>query len=418
MGFVKDMMMRCDDLGWFPNGDGKYVCKECIEDEALQQIVEENLEYNSCSYCRKKDKNDIAAPLDKITEHIAICISREYTDPGETLPYESREGGYIGDVYTIEEVFGEIEYWVENSNLMEDICSSFSRIDWALRDWMILKPEQRKFSGWKEFKKVVKNMRRYTFWSMKDEFEDEGHPDYMPVGNMLNEIFETIKSSRLIKSIDAGAKFWRVRIYKKDEVLQTDSDFSSPPIDRALQPNRMSPSGIPMFYCAEDFITSCAETIDPDPDRSENKRVTGGCFTNLHKLSILDLTELPIIPSYFDNERYISRYDYIFLSKFARDLSVPIDRDGREHIEYVPTQAFTEYIRWMAETPSGQPINGICYNSSKNGKKCYVLFFTHDECIDNPKYRLKDQCLKFHPDSLHTIDPNLGIKRKGGGFEG
>ena len=48
-----------------------------------------------------------------------------------------------------------------------------------------------------------------------------------------------------------------------DEVVEKDSDLSSPPLQRAKQPNRMSPAGVPMFYGAEDFDTAFQETFDP-----------------------------------------------------------------------------------------------------------------------------------------------------------
>ena len=160
MGIVKDLWIQADDTGWFPNGDGKYVCKDCIEDDALQQIVEENLGSNQCSYCEKEEEVDIAAPLDKVTEHIVMCVLRKYDDPANAgLPYESREGGYqCGTIHTTEDLLSEeIGFWVKNDNLMQDIYSSFVRDDWTIRDWLTLEPEQRKFYGWRSFKNAVKN---------------------------------------------------------------------------------------------------------------------------------------------------------------------------------------------------------------------------------------------------------------------
>jgi hypothetical protein len=41
------------------------------------------------------------------------------------------------------------------------------------------------------------------------------------------------------------------------------------------------------------------------------------------------------------------RYDSIaFLRRFVEGLTLPVVLDGREHIEYVPTQVFTEYLRY------------------------------------------------------------------------
>jgi hypothetical protein len=393
MGRVKQMLIRADDIGWMPNNEDKYVCASCMEDQALQEVVERNLEKNVCSYCGKRSRKGIAAPLDIVTEHMAECISRVYTDPAEVLPFESSEGGYQGTVYDTQELLGEIGFIIESNKLFEDICSSFVRNDWAERDWLILSPDQRKFYGWEDFKRAVKHKRRYTFWSMDDENEEKGHPDYMPVGNVLAEIAEVIQSADLVKTMKKGTKIWRVQIHDKNEVLDKDTDFTTPPVEKAIQPNRMSPAGVPMFYGADDFETAYRETVDSNIGK--DKIVTGGCFTTLVELRILDLANMPPIPSFFDAERTDLRNNLLFLSRFVEDLAEPIQRDGCEHIEYVPTQAFTEYIRWMTKTSDGQPIYGIRYRSSRNGKICYVLFCEQDECVDKPKYEVRQQVLCF-----------------------
>lgn len=35
-----------------------------------------------------------------------------------------------------------------------------------------------------------------------------------------------------------------------------------------------------------------------------------------------------------------------FLQKFIHDITLPVELDGREHVDYVPTQVFTEYLRY------------------------------------------------------------------------
>jgi hypothetical protein len=47
-------------------------------------------------------------------------------------------------------------------------------------------------------------------------------------------------------------------------------------------------------------------------------------------------------PSLFDEQRRHLRAGLSFLHDFAADLAKPIEKDGREHIEYVPTQIVTE----------------------------------------------------------------------------
>jgi len=378
--------------------DEKYVCAKCIKDDALGRIITSNACSKKCTYCGRQSQKPIAADLDIVNEHIAECITREYIDPAEELPWDGREGGYQGGtVYDSWELLEEVELFIENEELQEDIIYSFDQDIWCKRDGQILSPSQRKVYGWQDFKRAVKHKRRYTFWSMGDEHEEEWHPDYWPVGKTLDEIAASIRETGLIKQIQTGTTIWRVRIHKEKDKLIKDYDFTAPPVKTATRSNRMSPAGIPMFYGAEDFDTACQETVDSK--KMNGKLITGGCFRTVTPLYILDLVDMPKVPSFFNKEAADISNELIFLRKFARDLSEPIQRDGREHIEYIPTQAFTEYVRWEMKT-DGQSIDGICYRSSKNGKSCYVLFCEQDECVNEPKSSVERRWLKFDISSL------------------
>lgn len=381
------------------NYDDKYVCAKCIADDALGRIVTSNACSKKCTYCGCQAQEPIAADLDIVTKHIAECITRVYTDPVEELPWDGREGGYqAGTVYNLWELLEEIGLFIDNEELLEDITTSFDQDEWCKRDGQILSPSERKIYGWQDFKRAVKHKRRYTFWSMGDENEEEWHPDYWPVGKTLDEIVASIRETGLIKQIQTGTPIWRVRIHKEKDKLVKDYDFTAPPIKKAKYSNRMSPAGVPMFYGAEDFNTAYQETVDPG--KIEGKIITGGCFKTVTLLHVLDLVDIPDVPSFFNKEAVDISADLIFLRNFADDLSEPIQRDGQEHIEYVPTQAFTEYVRWETKTNDGQSIDGIRYRSSKNGKSCYVLFCKQDECVDEPMFPVERRWLNFDLSSL------------------
>lgn len=44
----------------------------------------------------------------------------------------------------------------------------------------------------------------------------------------------------------------------------------------------------------------------------------------------------------------------LFLREFVKSITLPVVHDGREHIEYVPTQVLTEYFRQQVTTLDGQ----------------------------------------------------------------
>jgi len=143
----------------------------------------------------------------------------------------------------------------------------------------------------------------------------------------------------------------------------------------------MSPAGIPMFYGAFDLDTAHAETFDPA--MHAGKALSVGTFRSLRDLTLLDLAELPPVPSVFDLDRQPLIHSLRFLHAFAADISQPIARDGREHIEYVPTQIVTEYFRRLFRSAEGRSLDGIIYRSAKHeGANAFVLFCENEQCID------------------------------------
>lgn len=61
-------------------------------------------------------------------------------------------------------------------------------------------------------------------------------------------------------------------------------------------------------------------------------------------------------------------------------MAAVIERDGREHYEYVPTQVVAEYFRRVFRQGNNS-INGIVYSSSRKGaQRCYCLFATDEQC--------------------------------------
>jgi len=384
-------------------GRDKHVCTECISDDDLREVIETNLDSHKCDYCGKSSDDLIAAPLDVVTERIWECVSEVYVNPVEELPYETAEGGWQGaDVYDPWQLLNEeIGLGVEDENLLEDIVGSSPEPEWTKRDWVLLEPNKRQAYGWEAFKRAVKHKRRFTFWTMEEATEDPHHPDYLPVSRMLDEIRDAVNTAELVKNLPAGSRFWRVRIHKTNVDLAHDHELCSPPAESATQPNRMSPGGIPMFYGSEDLDTAVDETFDPS--RAEGKAITGACFAATRAMRILDLFDLPEPPGFFASGTHEIRETIKFLRQFARDLSQPIPRDGKEHIDYVPSQAFTEFVRYHMKAQNGESIDGIRYRSSRNGRPCIVLFCERENCIATEDWQRAERILRLEECSLQRF---------------
>jgi len=378
MGRAKEEWTRHMELGYSLVGE-KFVCPECFEDYAIKEFIEAHASSDECSYCGKTGDEPIAAHMDDVLAYIAEGIGSEWNMPEAELPYESREGGWQGQVYDGQELIEAIDIRTNTDDLFEDICGSFDEQLWCQRDYFGTRDEDALRWGWERFCEQIKHQSRYVFFKIEDEPDEFDH-ETIPASKMLDVLAGVIDKQGLVSSVPIGTSVHRVLIHKPSESCALASDLGSPPIDKCKISNRMSPAGIPMFYGASDPMTSILETYK---EKGEEKKASCGEFKTLKDMNILDLTALQDVPSLFDEARRHLRAALIFLQGFVADVSKSIHKDGREHIEYVPTQAFAEYFRHIYKDDEGKPLDRIAYRSSKNPDGInYVLFAGNEHCCD------------------------------------
>ena len=68
----------------------------------------------------------------------------------------------------------------------------------------------------------------------------------------------------------------------------------------------------------------------------------------------------------------------------GEEFSEPIERDNQVHIEYVPTQVVTEYLRGM-KTREDLSIDGIRYGSARHGGGRSLVLFCDPHNLILPK---------------------------------
>lgn len=382
-----------------------YVCEDCVVDSELRKVVRENLVFEQCDYCKKEAEVPVACDLDDVVERVRFAIEQEYGTPDEETMYDPEEGDYHGDVLCNTELFWELDFPIENMKLQDDIIEHFSDERFCRKGMLSGSESERQMDAWHGFKRVVKNQRRYTFWKMDQA--DDGIFEHPP-SLMVRNVTRTIGEFDFVKTLDVGTAFWRVRVHDKAKRYSSDREMAAPNCDQAIYSNRMSPAGVSMFYGADDFNTAIRETLDPEgvADRS----ITVCSFKNIRPLTVLDLLNLPSY-NFFSNWRERERESFAFLEAFQRDISAPVKKDGRQHIEYVPTQVFTEYVRYELETSDGDHFDGIRFRSSKDGNGCYVLFCDQDDCLPDVEFRQRAQRLEFDRTTLRRLDAEAWLEK-------
>lgn len=361
---------------------GKFVCGKCFGDEGLVDYCLSYGQRKKCDFCRTRSDDRIAAPLYEVLDHVKECVFKEYDNPDNAgLPYESAEGGYQGTTYDTEEVLEslDLDFRRDKTNTLRDIViNSLGNDLWSDAEPFRLTAQQHLDYGWDHFCEVIKHERRYFFFQIGSGTADPEEELDTPA-EILRRIFDYAEEVGAFVTMPAGTRLYRARFQPIGKGYRTAGELGPPPAEFATQTNRMSPPGIVMTYVSEDRATALAETV------SGRGTYAIGEFLTERPALILDLSNLPSTPSIFaeipDSYPYNPRPRIGFLQNVSREISRSIARDDRVHVEYVPTQVVTEYVRAVL-TIDGRNVDGIRFQSSRNRKKtAMVLFANRDNLV-------------------------------------
>lgn len=372
-----------------------FVCGDCFNDDGLRRYCSDHAESTECDFCGATSRDPIASPLPDVIEHINRCIHQYFDDPANAgLAFETREGGWQGTTYDTYEVLDELGLDFprdRNGALRRAIINGADTDLWCdAEPYGLSYDEQLRFS-WEEFCRLIKHKRRY-FFLHRDTQSAYEHHEIFPPSEILETIFSFAEDAGAFVLLPPGTKLYRARRQTKGAIYNSAGTLGPPPIDQAVQTNRMSPPGVVMTYVADDRTTALAETA------SKAGIFVVGEFTNDRELLILDLTRLPNAPSLFaelsDSMEFDPRPRLNFLHSIRREISRPIARDDRVHVEYVPTQVVTEYVR-TAVSIGGRKVDGIRYASSRRHvSTAMVLFADQSNLIlekdERPEYYFTD----------------------------
>lgn len=375
----------------------QYICAKCVQQPDLQEFVQNSAnELEHCSLCNKHRK---VMPLDDFLVHVKDCITEFYDEAANFVPYDSKEGGYMGgkifDTYDLihDELLGD-----ENSQLQGILLDSLG----SDKIWGDIYADDNAamplWTSWERFKDITIKQYRYTFLALQMHSRPSKFSTPLPSSpkDTLLILHNLIKEYNLFTTILPGTVFYRARILGKGNFSPSIQELCPPPAELASV-GRMNPPGISLFYCSADLDTCLYEKDTPT---AQQNRVVAH-FKNLRELTVLNLTDLPSLPSIFaenSNERPILK----FLHGFAQEISEPVPKDDTQNIQYIPTQILTEYFRYFMTDSHGNKLDGICYQSAKKPSgKNYALFFNRADFKDielsdsiqesqNPMFELVD----------------------------
>ena len=373
MGRVKAMMMEREEGLIHSFDKDKNVCAEHFEDPYLQIYINDNGHSGKCSYCGKRNtkvlsmryfidfiKNKLSQRLCPLDNANLPLVSSYYDDEDEEIPGFSRAGCYVvpdsAERYeSVLDLMDNYSLYTSDECLNEDISSCFNCDEWTRNDVFEEDLDEELSYGWNNFIKMVKHQKRYTFFQDPHFIRQEEWKD-----DIMTEI-NKLCSNVLVSKLPSRIPIFRGRPNETGTPRTSFKDLTAPPVEYAKE-NRMSATGISMFYGALDPDTPVEEIRNYEPGAV----IDLGEFILKKELVVIDLFKIPERLSFWMPQYYL---EYKFLKKFHSEITKPITKNPG--IEYVPTQIFTEYIRFM----SNKHIDGIIYKSSLTGKKNIVLFY-------------------------------------------
>ena len=350
----------------------KSICADCVLDDELVSLVANNLSSNSCSYCGEENEEGdlIAAPYNVVMKRIYDSIFQYYADAQDVgTPWVEKE--WLIPETNISEIIWDFDPgWCGEfcEDLIKSSNASLYLVEHVKNDWSIESSSSALSYGWSAFKNQVLYKTRYLFLSEPEDEYSSGRPDYIPVSSMLDALGALCNIESLIATIPAGTEFYRVRVNREKEEFTEFCDVGVPP-EGKTSTGRMNPAGISYFYVAYDQNTAEKEVITDATEWSIAK------FKLIEDIQVIDFVDIPKIPSIFEPEKYDARQNMSFLHSFVNELTLPVTKDGREHVEYVPTQIVSEYFRFRFQTENAQPILGLRYSSVKNPDGINIAVF-------------------------------------------
>ncbi len=384
MGRVKQAWIEAEERGYTLPDKGKYVCASHYEDIYLRKYINENSIKGKCSYCGKQTN---VIDLRDFIEYICVEITSHYNNPDneglylsssfyddddEEIPGFKRVGDFIAPSYaenyeSTSEMLYNLDLWTDNDILNSDIENCFLRDEWIQENALCMTESQELSLLWELFARMVKYEQRFTFFK-RPEFIRKSPSGDNGLFDILTELGAKITSLGLIKEIKANSILYRCRFIDDTEIVDSFEKITSAPNDKAKQ-SRMSPAGVSMFYGNFDESTAIAES-SPDGKTIHGRYVVGK-FRLTKPLKVLDLTNLPQYSFWMPGDK-----DGIaFLRSFNNEITKSIIRDDRIHVEYVPSQVFTEYLRYIYKCDK-ENIDGIIYKSSlKDSKDNNIVLF-------------------------------------------
>jgi len=359
------------------------VCAKCFDDDDIAAHInlldgEEGCE-PGCDYCGLDDAPTI--DMDELGEFLRDRMSLEYGQAVEQLPYESAEGGYQGwhrDSWDMIFDEGIIALARHSDELLKDLVDAIdSDAIWCDWDWLSLDDDAAMALFWDSFAQVVKYQRHF-FFERPAPKDDREHLTPLTLMRMIASRCDELG---LVVTLPAETYFYRARPRAGGATWTTPAELGPPAAPSALQFNRMNAPGNPVLYVSETEQLCLAE--------KGNGSASVAQWKTTRPMRVLDLADLPAFPGLFSSWERKERLELRFLHRFVDEITKPVAGDREVKLDYIPTQAFSEFLRDYKFREGS--VDGVRYPSATGTSGANVVLFASQRdvvggspCEDDP----------------------------------
>lgn len=355
------------------------ICPQHVEEPFLREWIRATATDSSCGYCTAVGQ---AVRWDAFVEAFLVGVGVHYQPhPEGELP----PGDVAREILAVAGVSDPV--------IVDDVITELSgSARWTSRDRHNGSGIDRLSYSWESFRHIVKHEMRYFFATRPT---GSGGPSDMTVLQVLKAVSDLGEHHPAVWPAPCPAPLFRARMSTSESEASQwrhAGDLGPPPPEWAAA-NRMSPAGISIFYGSTDRATAIAEA----GAHAAHRFVVTGEFTPTRDLQLIDLTNLPDLPSIFDESTHTEYFVVRLLQRFIHDITLPVELDGHEHIDYVPTQIFTEYFRYAFP----DRVDGLMFTSAQGPGTNVVIFVGPDRCADKGEETERTE-LSFDTGTLRT----------------
>ena len=348
----------------------KFICFECFRNNGIKKFIKEVKKLGNCNFCPQD--NIYIRGFQEVVEYIIQCIKHEYEE-------------HPNGMFNIKDVLNDKNFKCSTYPYTE-IIKALLESSYSLKSETNFKDNpietQKLIVIWDRFKETIKKQNRFFIKNYSLSYNSLGE-EYFP-SVILDRIIECLRENECISEIKEGDYIFRARSFF--EAKEYNAKNLGYPTEAYRYSTRMSPLGIPAFYASTEQDVAVNEVRQSVGQPA--KKFIVGCWVFNKDINVVDFTKIPKREiDFFDLKLQKKKDEADFLKEFSKTVSEPIRKDKQEHIEYIPTQALSEFIKM-----SFKDIYGIAYSSNTNtsNSKNLCLFperitfvdeFSHSEDI-------------------------------------